>query len=314
MRTIYIHIGIGKTGTTLVQNYLSQKRSKLMDQGVHYLLADDLGRGGGHQQFAKSFINNPPEYMIPASHPEQIRLQVFVEICASQSDVILLSSENFPLATVADVHSYFTDLPTPFNIKIILFVRSQEELAESEYNQLVKLKRETCTFATYAHEKLEGCDYFELASKWERHFGEGNMLCKIYNGARTDVFEQFLSLIPEVQGELISAYQKPDNAVKNVSLGMQALTAIRILNSVKIEDRKALYGQIVSNYSGKDLPALFFDSSSAQAFRTKFSDSNRAFTKRFLGSESDDLGGRRYSDQQRDDQRKLILELKLDRY
>ena len=314
MKTICIHIGRGKTGTTSIQRYLSQKRSELLDQGVHYLYSDDAGRGAGHQQFAKSFITTPPAYMVPALNPQGIRQQVFDEICASTSEVILLSSENLPMADLSQLHRFFAELPAAFDIKIILFARSQDELAESEYNQLVKLKQETSSFAAYANGKLDDCDFFALASRWESCFGVGSVLCQVYDGARNDVVGQFLSMVPQVNVDLLSGSEAPGRLNENSSLSLKALTAIRLLNGFELADRDTVYAEIASGCSGGDLPALFFDSETARTFRSRFADSNRAFTKRFLGYESHDLGGRRYSDERRDDLRNLIEELRLDRY
>jgi len=118
-RTIYLHIGRGKTGTTTIQKYLATNRTHLLNAGVHYILADDGGRGDGHQDFAKSFITNKPDYMVPATEPEKIRAQIHDEIIQSQSDSIVISSENFPLANTKEVKEYFSSLPGTFTIKII---------------------------------------------------------------------------------------------------------------------------------------------------------------------------------------------------
>ena len=312
MRTVYLHIGRGKTGTTHLQASLSRSRDSLLACGIHYVLADDQGRGTGHQQFAKSFIDEVPDYMIPAHKPGLVRRQVADEILASTAQSILLSSENFPSANRENIHAFFSELPEAFDIKIILLVRSQDELAESEYNQMVKLKRETCSFAEYANEKLEDVDYLKLASEWEAVFGVGSVLCKVYDGASFDVVERFGSLLPGLTAGWNTQQRTPADAIANKSLGFRTLAAFRLLNGIELEEREEIYAQIQRGLQELDAPALFFNSQDAHTFRTKFADSNRAFCKRFLRMDAKDLGGRRYSDSERDRIYDALRALKLD--
>lgn len=313
MKTIFLHIGRGKTGTTFLQRFLATNRAALLDQGFDYLLADDGGRGVGHQQFAKSFISRLPELMEPAQNPDEVRRQVYDQVLKSRASNILISSENFPLADLTALHAFFADVPEPLEVKIILFVRSQDELAESEYNQLIKLKPVSCSFAEYVHKHLEDVDYFALATDWVNHFGVQNFFTRVYDGVRADVVAQFLSILPGVETDM-SRYSLPDREAQNASLGLRALTVLRMLNGTGLEDRTPLYENIIRALSTDDMPALFFDSASAANFRNSFADSNRAFSRTFLGREVADLGGRRYSDSVRDALRTRITDLRLDRY
>lgn len=310
MRTIYLHIGRGKTGTTLIQRHLSRVRAALREQGVHYVLAGESG--AGHQELAKSFIVAPPAVMIPAADPAATRSATLAEIAASDARTFLISSENFPLADVAAVAGFFGSLPGETTLRIILFARSQDELAESEYNQMVKLKRETRRFEDYATGALEGSDFFEEAMRWERALGEGCMTCRIYDGARRDVIDDFIGCIPELRPDLLPAAGGDDSGdYANASIGIKALVAARILNEVELASRPPLYRELFAGLAGRDLPALLFDSRQARAFRERFAESNRAFTARYLDGARDDLGGRRYSDEERDAIRAEIEALKL---
>jgi hypothetical protein len=292
---------------------LSEARAELAAQGVQYVFADDNANGTGHQQFAKSFIANPPSVMVRAVATEKVRKDVFDEISAAQAPSILLSSENFPLADLPALVAFFGALPRAFSVKIVLFARSQDELAESQYNQLVKLKREMRPFAEFAHGELGDCDFFEEAIKWERHFGRDNVICHIYD-AKSDAVEQFLRCIPCIRPELLSATLRSRRFRDNSSIGMKALVVARILSSVELNNREKLYAEIFAKLSKDDLPALLIDSRQARELRSRFAESNRAFTRRFLGDPTDDLGGRRYSDDDRDRIRAAIAQVELLRF
>ena len=188
MRTIYLHIGRGKTGTSYIQGFLSRNRRILGKQGLLYPRTSE--KGGGHQELAKSFVD-PASYPIELPrNPATCRRRTLGEIRRSKASAIVISSENFAIGNVEKIAEYFNQLAGEFVPKILLFVRSQDELAESEYTQMVKLKGVGCSFETYAETMLEGCDYWQLAQQWESHFGRANVNCKIYDANSLDIVDE----------------------------------------------------------------------------------------------------------------------------
>ncbi len=297
MKTIYLHIGRGKTGTTAQQRFLSGRREDLLRCGVDYLRSGDMGRGHGHQAFAKSFITSLPGYMIPAAHPQAIRDATAAEICASTAPAVLQSSENFPLADIPALARWFAALAINVQIKVIFFVRSQDEVAESEYNQMVKLKSETRSFADYA-EALEGVDYAAECAKWAAGFGSESILARVHDAAAQDGIAQLLACLSPQAAAL--AGERRDETAANRSLGARALLTARLFNGGEIEGREALYHQVFAALAPHDIPAVLFDAAGARAFRARFADSNARFSKTYLGTPQADLGGRRYDDATRD--------------
>lgn len=307
MLTIHLHIGRGKTGTTTIQRWLAANRDALLRDDVDYLMADDRGRGCGHQQFAKSFIANRPDFMVPAQHPAQVRDEILDAIRNTPAGQVVLSSENFPLADVAEVAAFFRKLPMAHRVHIIFFARSQDELAESEYNQMVKLKRVTEPFASYAENSLEGCHFDRELVPWERYFGRENITCHIYDAGRDDVVAQFLSAVSPDLAPLAATGNRENEKAFNTAVGFKALCVMRLLNGIEIADRRAIYDAILKGFAGSDQPVLFLDAEAAGRFRGRFAESNRAFTSRYLGRSFEDLGGRRYADNERDT---LIAEIR----
>ncbi|MCV0397636.1 MAG: hypothetical protein K5872_17500 [Rhizobiaceae bacterium] len=299
LKIVYLHIGRGKTGTTTQQRYLGHNQAVLRAAGVHYILADGGGRGSGHQNFAKSFIADPPAYMIPASDPEGTRRAVAEEIVGSDAPTILISSENFQLAQVDAVAEWFASLPVPCKIRVIYFARSQDELAESQYNQMVKLKCEARNFITFIEEALEGVDHFDECERWASVFGRENIIVRIYDGAQNNASRQLWSCLPLADIEMPPAPGKGADYA-NRALGIRALVVARMLNRVEIENRDALYKKLFAAIATCDIPAVLFSSADARAFRTRFHESNRRFSETYLGSRMEDLGGRRYDDAARD--------------
>lgn len=309
-KTVYLHFGRGKTGTTYLQAYLARNRARLRQFGIDYIPADGRDGEAGHQQFAKSFIDALPRYMEEPRAPLAARQAVQAAVLASASEHILISSENFPLCKFEALRTFFTRLDNVAAVHVIFFVRSQDELAESEYNQIVKLKGETCCFETYATSRIEGCDYFEEATRLEAVFGAKHIQFGVFDAAARNIVPQFLDMLGIDYTEFETPNtQAANDQFGNISLGYYALQAVRALNAIAMIDRRAIDQAISSALKGRDVPALMFDSDWGRRFRETYAASNEAFSRRFLGRTMTDLGGRRYSDDERDAIRQQIAGL-----
>lgn len=299
-QTVYLHIGRGKTGTTALQRALARSRDALLQRGVYYPAAAGGGAGHGHDGFSKAFIDEVPYYMRMPPRPEAGAEAVRDEICGVQASAILISAENLELANPGKVRQFFESIRPDFNFKVILFVRSQDELAEAEYNQLVKLGRSTQSFRHFSDVEFHW-DFLSLAEQWEAVFGTGSVSGHIYDAAHPQVVAQLLdSLGLDGDG---TGWLETERT--NSSVGLRALTAIRLLSMTDIPEQDKLYAQILQGFAGQDTPALYFDAASAARFRARFRTSNQEFARRFLkgpqGMEMQgDPGGRRYSDEARD--------------
>lgn len=297
IENLYLHIGRGKTGTTAIQRFLGAHRTKLLAGGVHYVAADD-GAGMGHQNFAKSFIRHPPSYMEMPAHPECAREAVREELVHSAGSHALLSSENLTLADISELARFGRETVGAARIKIIFFARSQDELVESQYNQMVKLALCQKTFAEYVNSELEELDFAALLAPWAAQFGKENIITRVFDAAGESVLDDFLRCLPLQAG--FAAQPEPDAASSNASVGYLALQIFRTLNEFEFPQQRGLYQRLNETIRQFDQPALFFDSEQARAFRDRFRASNEQFFREYLGREGSDLGGRKYSDAERD--------------
>ncbi|MBL4672160.1 MAG: hypothetical protein JKX81_07850 [Arenicella sp.] len=293
MKQIYLHIGFGKTGTTSIQQFLAVHNENLLSLGIHYVLAGGGISGGGHQSLAKSCIDLIPDYMEIADPTTDIE-NVKVEIARTNSDVLLLSAENFQLANPAKVKSLLGNLCDEYVCKIILFVRSQDELLESEYNQMVKLKSVTDDLKDYADNSFNG-NFLELASEWESTFGVGALICRVYNAREKNVIYDFLSCLP-IEKAAVHDLFNLESIVSNESLSVSALSQQFLKNR---SDKPAL-SLLDAEISKLNYPAVLMNSTEAKEFRALFQEQNLMFSSRYLGTPMRDLQGRRFSDLERD--------------
>jgi hypothetical protein len=128
--------------------------------------------------------------MIAPVHPSETRVNV-----RSEFPIALLSSENFTLANIDEVKSYFEDVSSVQGVRIVLFVRSQDELAESRYNQMVKLKGLTASFNNYLETEMTETEFDAIAFAWADRFGADNVICRIFDARAPNLMSVFLSCV-----------------------------------------------------------------------------------------------------------------------
>lgn len=300
MKTIYFHIGLGKTGTTYIQQLMGNNHDLFLSHGLNYISSGGGSKGSGHQPFAKSFIEKLPNYMVPPKKSSAIQKQILTDIKTSTAKYHLLSSENFLFANPTSIRDLFENSGSQYEYKVIFFVRSQDELAESEYNQLIKVRRTTIGFNEYIEKFFDG-DVYSMAESWSEAIGEKNLICRVYD-AQNDILQSFLDCLP-INNVDITDLAKPNSRAENKSLGAIALSHKLMINSLEnapINTHFELSRNFHDELQKIDFPAILISSEQAKQLRQKYSESNLKFSKKYLGVAMEDLGGRRYTDQERD--------------
>lgn len=302
MTTVYLHIGVGKTGTTAIQKVLSSCSMELLKNNIQYVQSGGGGAGVGHQNFAKSFITNPPSYMI-RSDSKNSRAAIQEEILSSPQKIFLLSSENFVLADPFNVKEFFDSIPKEIFYKVVLFVRSQDELAESEYNQMIKVRNERRSFLEYAEEEFYG-DFYSLAERWSNVFGVGNITCRVFDARKNSAVEDFVGCLPISKENILKACRN-QHETRNSSLGHIALTVKRMINRLPSTDLEPKHFQIpqeVADFLGVyDVSSVCMNSQQAESFRSKYAKSNERFSEVYLGKKQSNIGGLRFTSAERDE-------------
>ena len=139
----------------------------------------------GHQEFAQSFLQTIPDWMEVSSRLDRIQDEVRSELLRAEHTVFLFSSENFTLVSPERVKAYFEQVFTDVCFRIIFFARSQDELAESQYNQDVKWSGLAVDFDDFiATAALEEVEFDVLLTPWAEHFGPDSIIARIYDAFR----------------------------------------------------------------------------------------------------------------------------------
>lgn len=238
-RELYIHIGGHKTGTSAIQTFLSLNRNLLKTKGVLY-----PGKRLAHHDLAREFRNASLEH-IRRENPKP--LGYLHEITRGGYPKSILSSEGFEGPKIA-VNTLRDVIPDDYEVKIIFYVRRQDERLESGYNQHVKgLRiRDTKKFSsgmafTRLHNK-DGkgipafLDYYRVLSPWRETFGKENIIVRCYEKEQMPdgIFKDFCTVIGL---DLEPEYKIPDGRV-NPSLDWNTIEIIRLCNEQFSDDRR----------------------------------------------------------------------------
>lgn len=195
--TCFLHIGAPKTGSTALQEFLFENRETLSRKGWEY--PDVSLRGFGHHDIAFLISGGYPEWALSQERPLEDLLQELTNKIKGKSNVII-SSENFYLYPAPErMASVLTEAGFPFNsVKIIVYVRRQDEIHASWYNQAVKAQGYTGTIKDCISETFDLWDYRARIDEWAHIFGEKNIIVRPYEYGtleKNDIRLDFLKLL-----------------------------------------------------------------------------------------------------------------------
>lgn len=206
-KTLFLHIGHFKTGTTALQSFLANNPKFLAKHNLSY--AQDYQNLGKHSIYAFSLYKAAGVtslmhgYNKPVT-PEKLWQGLFESVRQNTAGATIISSEelmrlgNFPdaverLKKITKTHAQDLD------IRVIAYLRPTDSHLRSWYNQLVKMGVRVPDFNTTVAEVIEPIHYdYGLALKpWAEIFGPGALIVRPYDEAsRNDdsLYQDFLSI------------------------------------------------------------------------------------------------------------------------
>lgn len=236
MKELYIHIGQPKTGTSALQTFCAINREALRESGIYYPIFD-----GDYaiREKNNAMVGNAYNMKMLACPSEQFggnQIRYMERICElfDQDQCVLLSSETLWTTDIEMYKNVRNFIGEKFNIKIkvIIYLRRQDERIESVWNQWIKSGNYYKTCAEYAKEQSIEYDYYMRLKMISDVLGKENMIVKIYNPdnftVENNIYKDFMSIFEIAD---ISAFQQPEFQV-NPSLGKNLVEIKRILNSV----------------------------------------------------------------------------------
>ncbi|NOT39665.1 MAG: hypothetical protein HOP13_04155 [Alphaproteobacteria bacterium] len=183
--TTFVHIGIGKTGTTSIQGWLHDHRCQLAEHGLHYPQAGLLG--AAHHGFFDLETSEITESSFDS---------LAAELAVHADRSLILSSENLAFAPEKVVEQLRATIGS--DSRIIFYVRDQLSLIPSIFLQWVKDGWDYGgSIEEFFARHEDSFDFCKLIHPWAMRFGDGAIDAHVYspNVVGANVVQHFLSTI-----------------------------------------------------------------------------------------------------------------------
>lgn len=186
MKTVILHIGRHKTGTTSIQEFLSDQAPALARRGVCYPRA---GRGAvgkpdehAHHALALMLANRPRVNEI-----EAMRADLFREV--GDAHTIAISSEVFQnISDLAPLQALFKDS----TVIVVCYLREMLSYAASAYAEEIKATSLVSDFPMFAAWFARAVHYHNFAHLWGGSFKDIRL--RLYDESGADVLPDFLRI------------------------------------------------------------------------------------------------------------------------
>lgn len=309
MHSHYIHIGMPKTGSSAIQAFLTINQEVLRNRGYIYPNPPKFT-----QAFQTSSGNASMLHRLIATN--QLKAAYDLLRTYDQENKIILSSEVL-FHTLRMYPERFFELFSPFRYKIICYVRRQDNLFSSVYNQIVKnqrvkmLKLQNIAATHDFSSVLENCLNYTDAS---------NIIVRPYEKqqfAGNNIFEDFMNCLGL---SIDDEFQYPEKIV-NPSLDLYTLEYRRILNIFDLDkSRKDMFfinsllaSYTIKNNAGKPfMENNIFSRDERIEILEKHKEKNEFVAKTFLQRSDGKLFYEPLSDEVNESVRELTLDKALD--
>jgi hypothetical protein len=234
-KTLYIHIGTHKTGSTAIQNFFSINRSNLMKIGILY-----PGKAQNHYPISEEFRTQQKPYLNPKSWTFRIFNEIIDQLENYHS--FILSSEGFyesPNVIAPALWETIQYFNIQVEIKIILFCRRQDSWLESAYQQQIKEIKERISipFNEFIESKLRFnyIDYYKVLNLYGKTFGHNNLIVKPYLAGNSGT-DSINSICKIINIPITPEFITPKYSNLNVGLETESVEFLRWLNVFQIEN------------------------------------------------------------------------------
>jgi len=291
-KTIYVHIGSHKTGTTALQSFFSLNRDILKKNGYLY-----PGIWKAHHSIVRE-LRDMNHVNHDAFQRSKLR-KILNEIENTRCQTIVISSEAFfQFGCGIQLKKKIEQvLGNSVDIKILCYCRRQDHLLQSVYQQIIKSpsknpqKMPISAFVMDTN-YLKKWDYFQKLKEWEEVFGREAIIIRVYEKNQfyqNDLVRDFLHTIGL---EFTSSYQIPTEKQSNIGLEPDAIELLRIVN-VTIDDPKIkkYILNLIQDMNEKRIGETYSILSPRERVNIIrfFEESNQSIARKYLGREDGKL-------------------------
>ncbi|MCQ8822190.1 hypothetical protein NQT65_18535 [Pseudoalteromonas agarivorans] len=192
-KTLYIHIGTGKTGTTALQDFFLLNSDKLEESGVKYAKSGLVKNN--HHLLCRNYLRKDEAIQSDIVANLEALNQ---EINGSELNTFLISSEYFPGLQPDEI----SELATIIEARIvpIVYLRRQDEFLESWYAQIVKAYKVNSNIYSLKNRLINEkiFDYKYLTGCWEKVNAQNEIIVRPYEKDsfyNNNIFDDFINAL-----------------------------------------------------------------------------------------------------------------------
>lgn len=192
MKELWIHAGLFKSGSSALQVFFARNIQSLQKEGLNYLELTDISDAKtGKISSGNGF--SLAQYMLPEEHSLHVKSnngynELLHIMKKTHYKKTILSSEFFTLATLNKMEQLKSDLfKIGVNLKVIFYVRRQDQFLMSYYMQQVKRNNLVNFPEDYLldnYKKLEYLKYFTYTTGLVNILGKENLYPFIYENTK----------------------------------------------------------------------------------------------------------------------------------
>ena len=293
MKTLYVHIGMPKTGTTAIQNFCFENKKILNQKGYDYpklphIYGDAIAKvRNGHFLVPEEFTSNPEVF--------RKNLDTILELFKKFPNIILSDEAIWtPVSKCKNMWKALKEegIRNGYQIKSIVYLRRQDLYLSSIWNQYIKGKSETIPWAefvknpSWAGKMKYGTNLKYIVSvlgmenvivrRFEpEYFVGGSIYADFLNAAGLEMTDEFV----------LSQY------VRNTKLAGNTHEIMRIINGMPGMDREKnkFFSKDVlltfSDVSGAEYKTEMFAKDEAREFMQKYAAENQKVSDMFFNGE-----------------------------
>lgn len=296
MKTLYVHIGTMKTGTTAIQGFCWDNQEVLQKKGYCYPDFSDLTVNVTRKRNGRFMVDNCQTKEEGAAK-FRTGMDRIIELFREYDNVIL-SNEGIWGATYERRSSLWQELKEEgekngFQVKIIAYLRRQDEYISSVWNQMVKMgtKEGVQTWSEYLSHIPKGrqLDYAKKLDTIKEVLGKENIIVRCYERNqfyKGNIYDDFLNVIGL---EMTDEYTISEELI-NTKLSGSMHEIKRIINKMPMVDseKNKLFRDILVECS--DDPAVvqnysMFSKEEAEEFLKAYEEGNRRVAIEYMGKE-----------------------------
>lgn len=305
MKTLYIHIGTSKTGTTSLQHFCTENAALFQKQDYDYSIFPRKFKGinimrNGHFLSYRAYNKDESRNLAEEEKLFREGMDFVLDKFKNANNVILSDEGIWSVVFKSDKPDLWEKIKREadkqgYQIKVIVYFRRQDGLADSWWNQKIKVGKRlysTVSWEEYSKNPAKPeLNYYGPLKYIEKYVGKENIIVRRFgkpyfkNGS---LFEDFIDALGMEYDKnfIISEGQR------NISLLGNAHEIKRIINDLPdLSDADNTFFRRITVSMSQQRPELkaetMFSSEEALDFMEKYREDNRKIMREYFNENAD---------------------------